>query len=253
QAIDLAAGQLATFTGLGALRDLDLQYFGVDQVMRRDAEAAGSHLLDLADLDGAVARRVFTTLSGVGAATEAVHAFGESLVCLGRKCSERHAGGIEAFEDVLQRLYFADVDRLQIFAQTEQVADRRHRPVVHDLGKLAVVVVVAAAHGILHGAHHVGVDHVVFTTVDELQQAALGDPASRQPGIAGQLLEVVLQVDEGRATDAALRIGKAQAHDFLAETNDIEQLRTAVGADGRNAHLGHDLHQALVDTPAVVL
>ena len=39
-------GQLPAFAGLRALRDLDLQLVGVDQVVRGDAEAAGRDLLD---------------------------------------------------------------------------------------------------------------------------------------------------------------------------------------------------------------
>src|SRR3954466_5939005 len=44
---NLASRKLAAFTGLGALRDLDLQHFGAGEVFRRDAEAAGGDLLDL--------------------------------------------------------------------------------------------------------------------------------------------------------------------------------------------------------------
>ena len=44
--VDLVAGQLAALARLGALRDLDLQHVGVDQVGRRDAEARGGDLLD---------------------------------------------------------------------------------------------------------------------------------------------------------------------------------------------------------------
>ena len=44
--IDLGAGQLAALAGLGALRHLDLELAGVDQVFARDAEAAGGDLLD---------------------------------------------------------------------------------------------------------------------------------------------------------------------------------------------------------------
>ena len=44
--VDLAAGQLAAFARLRALRNLDLQLVGVGQVPDRDAEAAGGHLLD---------------------------------------------------------------------------------------------------------------------------------------------------------------------------------------------------------------
>jgi hypothetical protein len=50
QFVDLVAGQLAALAGLGALRDLDLQHLGIDQVFGGDAEAAGGDLLDLAAL-----------------------------------------------------------------------------------------------------------------------------------------------------------------------------------------------------------
>ena len=46
--VDLVAGQLAALAGLGALRHLDLQLVGVDQVLAGDAEAARGHLLDRA-------------------------------------------------------------------------------------------------------------------------------------------------------------------------------------------------------------
>ena len=54
--IDLVPGQLAAFAGLGALRHLDLQLLGVDQVVAGDAEAARGHLLDGAVLRVAVRR-----------------------------------------------------------------------------------------------------------------------------------------------------------------------------------------------------
>jgi hypothetical protein len=44
--VHLVAGQLAALAGLGALRHLDLQLVGVDQVIGGDAEAAAGHLLD---------------------------------------------------------------------------------------------------------------------------------------------------------------------------------------------------------------
>ncbi len=36
--IHLVAGKLATFAGLGALRDFDLEFLGVDQVVGGDAK-----------------------------------------------------------------------------------------------------------------------------------------------------------------------------------------------------------------------
>ena len=44
--VDLVAGQLAALAGLGALRHLDLQLVGVDQVLAGHAEAARGDLLD---------------------------------------------------------------------------------------------------------------------------------------------------------------------------------------------------------------
>ena len=44
--VDLVPGQLAALARLGALRHLDLQVVGVDQVLAGDAEPAAGHLLD---------------------------------------------------------------------------------------------------------------------------------------------------------------------------------------------------------------
>ena len=44
--VDLVPGELPAFAGLGALRHLDLQLVGVDEVVRGDAEARRGDLLD---------------------------------------------------------------------------------------------------------------------------------------------------------------------------------------------------------------
>jgi hypothetical protein len=56
--IDLEAGKLPALAGLGALRHLDLEFVGVDEVFAGDAEAARRDLLD-----GAAAR---SPVSGSG-------------------------------------------------------------------------------------------------------------------------------------------------------------------------------------------
>ncbi len=56
--IDLGAGQFAAFAGLGALRDLDLDFIGVDEVFAGHAEAAGGHLFDGGAFAVAVRQRV---------------------------------------------------------------------------------------------------------------------------------------------------------------------------------------------------
>src|SRR3954462_12767630 len=103
---DLVAGELAAFAGLRALCHLDFDLLRAGEVRRRDAETPGGDLLDagvgvvaiLADLE---ALRIFAAFAGVRFATDAVHGDRERLVSLGRKRTERHAGGGEALADVL--------------------------------------------------------------------------------------------------------------------------------------------------------
>ena len=76
--VHLVAGQLSAFAGLCALRHLDLQFVGVDQVIGGDAEAAAGHLLDggaprVAVGVGLEALFVFAALAGVGHAAQPVH------------------------------------------------------------------------------------------------------------------------------------------------------------------------------------
>ena len=107
--IDLVAGQLAALAGLCALRHLDLQLVGVDEIVGGDAEAAAGDLLDGAAAQIAVgigleARFVFAALAGVGHAAEAVHGDGESFVGFFADGSEAHGAGGEALDDFLGRL-----------------------------------------------------------------------------------------------------------------------------------------------------
>src|SRR5690606_24379707 len=101
-------------------------------------------------------------------------------------------------------------DRSDVITQTEQVADGGYGTVVYQLSKLAVLLVITTAYGILNGAHYVRVDHVVFATVDELQQTTLLDAFTWQPCVASQFFLIVLQMRKVRAADAAGRIREAK-------------------------------------------
>src|SRR5205807_4601648 len=68
--------KLAAFAGLGALADLDLDFVGVDDVRRVDAEAPAGHLADprtaIFPLPAAIAARVFAAFAAVRLAAEVV-------------------------------------------------------------------------------------------------------------------------------------------------------------------------------------
>ena len=93
--IDLVAGQLAALAGLGTLRHLDLHLVGVDQIFRRDAEAAGCHLLDRGSQTVAIRQRLeaicfLAAFAGVRAAADAVHGDCDRRVRLAADRTERH-------------------------------------------------------------------------------------------------------------------------------------------------------------------
>ena len=251
QLVDLVARQLAAFAGLGALRDLDLQHFRIDQVFRRHPEAAGRDLLDLAALLGAVARGVFAAFTRVAAAAEAVHRDGERLVRLGRQRAQRDRRGVEAAQQVRRVGHLVQRRRRIGLLQLQQVAQRRRRPRVHRVRVRLPVAGVAGARRALQRHHHVRVVHVVLAAVHVLQQAADVRRLALVPGARVQLAGFQIEPFEADAADPRRRFGEAQVDDLRIQPDDLEQLRAAVAADGADAHLRDDLRQALVDALAV--
>src|SRR3546814_9536509 len=111
--VHLVAGQLAALTRLGALRDLDLEIIGIDQIFGGDAEAARSDLLDrrahrIAILPRAEAIRLLAALTGVGADADAVHRQTERRVRLPADRTEDHLPGRAALHDLAGGLHFVD-------------------------------------------------------------------------------------------------------------------------------------------------
>ena len=114
--IDLGAGEFAAFAGLGALRDLDLDFVGVDEVFAGDAEAAGGDLFDGGALAVAVGHRdeafgVLAAFAGVRLAADAVHGDGERFVGFLRDRAVGHGAGLEAPGDRLDRFHLLDAAR----------------------------------------------------------------------------------------------------------------------------------------------
>ena len=168
--VDLVAGQLAAFAGLGALRDLDLQLIGIDQVFGGDAEAAGRDLLDgrahgvaRAIGQGLVAVGFLAAFTGVGLAANAVHRLGEGGVGFAADRAEAHGAGDEALDDVDRRFDLVERHGVAERLDVEQVADGEIAVFarVHASGKAVVAVLrgfgrfVLGADGVLQVGHDV--------------------------------------------------------------------------------------------------
>ena len=122
---------------------------------------------------------------------------------------------------------------------------------VHQIGELAVLLDIAVLHGLVQHRDHVRVVGVVLLVVHELVLAALVNALARVPGAPGQVLLVLLEVGEARTLDARDGIREAQIHYPAAQAHDLEKLGAAVARYRRDAHLRHDLVEALVDALAI--
>src|SRR6266568_1057269 len=85
--VNLVSRQLPTFTRLCALRDLDLQFLSVDQIVAGYPKATRRYLLNravsrIAVRINEIAPRIFPALAGVAFAANPIHRNGQRLVCL---------------------------------------------------------------------------------------------------------------------------------------------------------------------------
>ena len=91
----------------------------------------------------------------------------------GAQRAQRHTRRIKAAHDGFDGLYLVEVYRLRPGNGMQQVAKRRHGPVVYQLRVALVVRCITAGNGLLQGHHHVRVEGVIFLAVYILEQAAL--------------------------------------------------------------------------------
>ena len=249
--VNLVARQLPAFAGLGALRDLDLDDLGIDEILGGDAEAAGRNLLDLRHALVAVTRGILAAFTRVRAATHAVHRDRERLMGLGRQRAERHAGTVEARQNFLDRLHLVKRHGFAGRLDVHQVAQCCDRPFVNQPRIFSITFKVTGLYRGLQGCDDVRVIAMIFTVVHILVQTALLDQFTRFPCHLRELSLVIEQVVEVRSLDARCRALEAALHNLVVQTDDLEQLRTAVTRDGRDTHLRHDLEQALANTAPV--
>ncbi len=262
--VDLVAGELAAFARLGALRHLDLQVVGIDQVFGRHAEAARRHLLDGRAHGIAVGQRLeavglLAALAGVRLAADPVHGDGKRGVGLAADRAEAHGAGGEALDDVGSGLDLFDGDRLVGPLELHQPADSQQpfALLVDPRGEGLVFVGRVAAHGVLQPGDAVGRPGVVLAAQAEgIVAAGIEHGAVDRAvavGVAVAAHRLLGDLLPARALDGGGRAGEVFLDEARMQADRVEDLRAAIGLIGRDAHLGHDFQQALADRLDIVL
>ena len=261
--IHLRRRQLAALPRLRALRELDLDVVGLGEVQARHAESTGRDLLDrTAPLGVQEPVDVLAALARVRLPAEAVHRNGERLVRLFRDRAVAHRPGREALHDRRHRFDLIDRHRLaQARPQGEQPAEglQLRCLVVDELRVLPEDVVPARPRGVLQAEDRLGVEQVRRTVTAPLILAA--GPESLVRAHCG-VLRVGVRVPRGvlrrdhiqrHAAELRLGAGEVLVDELVGQADGFEHLRARVRRHGRDAHLGHDLQDALAERVDQVL
>ena len=250
-AVDLVARQLAALARLRALGHLDLQLVGVRQIVDVDAEAPRGDLLDLRAALVGEAHGVLPAFTGVRAAAETVHRDRERLVRLARERAERHRAGREALDDLRRGLDLVERDRGPVGPEAQQAAQRRaaRRVGVDGRGELVVRRLPAAAHRVLQERDRLRVPLVVLAVAAPRVEADDGQQLAGRARIGARMPDEHTRSDlvEPDAADAGGRAREVALDERGREADGLEDLRAAVGGDGRDPHLRDHLQEALAD------
>ena len=259
-------GQLTALTRLGTLGHLDLQLIGIGQVMAGHTKATGGHLLDTREHGVAIfqrleADRVFTTLTTVALAAQAVHGHGQGGVRFPGNRTKGHGAGGKALENRRCRLYLVQRNRLTVGLEVQQTAQGKGCPglIVHAGSVLLEHHRVIVGRRMLQQTNGIGAEQMPLTilapaviTTTAQNQVVIGQGFFR---IATAMLEQGFTGDfiQPDPFDTADRTGKAAVNHCRVQAQGFKNLRTLIGLQGRDPHLGEDFQQATIHALGITL
>ena len=115
--------------------------------------------------------------------------------------TDRHGGGIKAGKQGFRRFSFISTDRLCVGAQCQQIAQHGCRAAVYQRRIVLIIRIIAAVNRFLQCGDHIRVIGVILAVMNVLQQAARIERFARQPGEAGQVMQILLEITEIRTAD----------------------------------------------------
>lgn len=166
--VDFEAGQLSALAGFSPLRHFDLYLVGVYQIFRVDSESSRGHLLDRTAGRSPVGTRLVTfrvlpPFTRIAASADAIHRYGDRLVCLATDRAVRYSPRYETPHNCLLRLDPLYVDR--ITSEIKHVAQKNGRVlIVGDMRVLLELGVVSRTGGLLEPGDGLGEPCMVFAS-----------------------------------------------------------------------------------------
>ena len=251
---DLAAGQMTALSGLGALRQLDLDLARAYKILARDAEPPRSDLLDGGVFLCTESHGLLAALAGVGLSAQAVHHNGKAAVRFFGDGAVRHGAGFEAPDDAGGWLDLAQRNCLCfVKAKPEQAAQRmRQQFIVNHGGVPAEAHKITGTNGLLQRQNGQRIIHVIFHLAAGAEFMEAGGIDSQ---ISGQIHRVkrpvmppdgsVVHLLQADAADAADCVRKIPVYNILADADGLKNLCSLIRLHAGNAHFGRDPHDAV--------
>src|SRR5260221_5578481 len=259
-AVDLVPRQLPTFAGLGALRDLDLQFIRIDEIFGRPAEAARRYLLDRGTHGIAVGQRLeavtlFSALSRIRLTAYAVHGDGQRRMGFAADRTEAHRASREPPYDLGSRFNLVERNGRSVALEVEQTADGEDPPalVIHALRELSILVWQVPADGVLEVRDGVRRPRMRFTA------DAPGISAANVDRFAafGITLDVTTSrflgdLIESNAFSHCRGAGEIAADELTRQADGIEDRRPALRLKRPDVHSRHHLQHAFADSLDII-
>ena len=265
--VDLVAGKLAAFAGLGALGHLDLDFLGVGQILGGHAEAPGGHLLDGRTHGVAVGQRleavgILAAFAGVRFAADAVHGDGQRLVGLAAEIEPSDMAPVVNRGRCPRRLDLVDGTGTPpgpARTRTGRGASKllacsltaRRILVEQPVGSFVDTACCSVAHrsagsrGAARRRGGIGYSPPASTCPR---------PRLRRPKpVRCRRQGLARRCSQPDAADPRGGAGEVPVDEIAIQADGLENLRAVVDCDGRDAHLGHHLQEALLHRLDVVI
>ena len=269
--IHLSARQMTALTRFSALRHLDLYLFGTDKVTARYAKTSGGYLLDRRTAVFTVSARIQTArflsaLTTVGLAVDGVHGQSQRLMGFLGNRTVGHRTCFETGHNGIHALNLLDRDTLLRIFESQQVTQRTLAVLGINLCRIFFkLAVIPCSGGFLQQMDRQRIVQMLLTAASHLVtadavQRQITVKAQRIKGLIVQIVDLILDIPQCDTADTADCIGKIFVDHRFINTDGLKDLRTHIGLDRGNTHLGSNLYDTadnslviIVDSGIVIL
>ena len=197
-----------------------------------------------------IACRIFTALACVRACTQFVHGQTDGFVRLLAQCTETHGSGHKVLYDLAHRLHLVDGDRIP--AEIHEVADKDGVVLlIHQFGEFLELLIIACSRRKLQRGDGLRIPGMPDAILAPMELPLIGQSHDTMTRTVS-CLRISSNLFKSDATNGAHLRSEISLQQRFRQSYTFENLCSSITADGRNAHLRHNLEQSFLHCLDVV-